>query len=164
MPGIELWSADRRFGVFVQEAIVAQLLKECQLAKSRETGGILIGVYSDRRDRAIVERVTGPTRDSKSGPTWFHRGVLGLQRLLDELWNRGQGYYLGEWHFHPQASPHASETDHTSLRGIAHSDRYNCPEPVLLIIGGDPRGDWRASALVFPRNGKAVSLLSPGKR
>lgn len=137
---------------------MSRLLRECERAKSRETGGILIGVYSDTRDRAIVERVTGPTRDSQSGPNWFYRGVMGLQRLLDQLWSRGDGYYLGEWHFHPQAAPDPSGIDHRSMRGISRSDLYNCPEPVLLIIGGDPRGVWRASALVFPRNGEVVAL------
>lgn len=68
------------------------------------------------------------------------------------------GFYVGEWHFHPNAAPTPSDTDHRSMRGIATSTRYNCPEPVLVIVGGNPRREWTASAQVFPRGGGPVRL------
>lgn len=33
----------------------------------------------------------------------FRRGSDGLKKFLDTVWNQGQ-YYLGEWHYHPNAS------------------------------------------------------------
>lgn len=33
------------------------------------------------------------------------------------------------------------------------------PEPVLLIIGRNPRASWSASAMVTTRSGERVSLL-----
>ncbi len=156
---LEHWSEDLRFGLCVGDASVKLMLEECVRARSRETGGILIGHYSDGHDCAIVDRITSPSIDSKFGSTWFYRGVNGLQRMLDHYWRQGEGFYLGEWHFHPSAAPTPSPKDHNSMRRIAGSYLYNCPEPVLFIIGGDPHGRWSTSATVFPR-GKTPAVLA----
>lgn len=151
MPGLEFWSEDRRFGLHVGEEHVRRVLKTCRSARELETGGILIGRYSETHDRAFVVRVSGAPRDSRAGRTWFERGVEGLQKLLDSHWHRREGFYIGEWHFHPGAAPVPSDVDHRTMRRIAAaSDFYNCPEPVLLVIGGDPSAQWSVSATVFP--------------
>ena len=33
-----------------------------------------------------------------------------------------------------------------------------CPEPVMLIVGGDPNGFWEAKAYVHPR-GKSLCAM-----
>jgi hypothetical protein len=86
------------------------------------------------------------------------RGVRGVQQVVDRYWRRGAAYYLGEWHFHPFAEPELSDLDRWSMRGIAASLLYNCPEPIVLLIGGDPAGDWNASAWAFRRGNSPVLL------
>ncbi|MFP5286181.1 MAG: Mov34/MPN/PAD-1 family protein, partial [Thermoanaerobaculia bacterium] len=127
------------------------MLAFCRSASHSETGGLLIGRYSEPRDLAKVSVVTGPTRDSAGGRTWFQRGVAGLQDLLLHHWSRRNEYYLGEWHSHPWASPTPSGTDGIQMMGIASSKAYRCPEPVLLIVGGDPWGRWTLHARVYRR-------------
>jgi len=56
------------------------------------------------------------------------------------------------------AAPTPSAVDHREMRDIAASAANNCPEPVLLIIGGHPPGPWSASAHVFRRAGEVVEL------
>lgn len=112
------------------------LLNIIQSAQGKETGGILIGKYSPDHSVAIVTKLTGPPKDSKSGRTWFHRGILGLPKLLHMHWNKKE-YYLGEWHYHPFSSPNPSYQDIEQMRTIAESKSYHCPEPIMLIIGGD---------------------------
>lgn len=158
MRDLEFWSRDGRFGLRVGSARTRAILVACRVAGTDETGGVLIGTYSAEHDCATVTRVCGPAPDSRFGPTWFHRGVHGVQQILDRYWRRGAGFYLGEWHFHPYAEPVPSGIDHGSMRGIARSSPYNCPEPVLLIIGGDPRGAWNAAAFVFLRGSRPVRL------
>ena len=160
MPERELTfrSKDRRFGLHVPAAEVARMLDVCRRAFPRETGGILIGVYNESLNCADVTTATGPGRDARAGRTWFERGVAGLQEILRSYWRERRGFYLGEWHFHPGAPPFPSPTDERSLREFASSPLYHCPEPVLLIIGGDPRYAWTPSANVYPRGANKVAL------
>jgi hypothetical protein len=65
---------------------------------------------------------------------------------------------LGEWHFHPYATPSASADDERQMLTIADDPRYHCPEPILLIMGGDPSGAWTMAAYVFTRSGGRLRL------
>lgn len=141
---------DRRFGLALSKDRLSEILAFCRQAGPRETGGLLVGRYSDRREMAVVSHVTGPSSDSVAGRTWFHRGVAGLQDLLFQRW-RQQEYYLGEWHSHPGAEPIPSGTDGNEMSSIAHSPGYQCPEPILLIVGGDPWIEWTLRARVYRR-------------
>lgn len=158
---LEFWSADGRNGMSVGAACVGEILRTCADAGRRETGGILVGSYrsvgGSALDCAVVSDASGPPEDSRAGTTWFERGVRGLQRLLDDRWRRGN-FYLGEWHFHPFAGTTPSRQDLESLAGIASNPQYRCPEPVVLIVGGDPSGAWRSSAFVFLGERGLVSL------
>ena len=134
------------------------MLNWCKEASGMETGGILLGLYSADLKRAEISRAIGPTSDSSSGQTWFVRGIKGLNRLLRRLWIVRKDYYLGEWHYHPNASPTPSNVDISQLEMIARSKKYSCPEPILVIVGGDPRGHWTMSVTVFPRDGEPTAL------
>jgi integrative and conjugative element protein (TIGR02256 family) len=123
-----------------------------------ETGGILIGRYTAAHDCALVTGVLGPPPDSRGGRTWFDRGVGGLQALLDRVWGQRRDFYLGEWHYHPFAAPGPSGKDYKQMNEIAATVSWKCPEPVLVIVGGDPRGAWRASAMVTTRAGEQIQL------
>jgi len=155
---LEFWSRDSRFGLRIEEKQVSEILRLCRMSGRDETGGILLGYYSKALDCAVVTHVTEAPSDSKSGRTWFVRGVQGLQRLVDRLWQRDRTYYLGEWHFHPYGAPRPSQTDLNQMWEIASASQYHCPEPVLLILGGDPSSDWSACAYVFPRQRQYLEM------
>ena len=147
-------SADGRFNLLIGECLRNELHTYCDAAHPLETGGILVGRYNCRRDTAIITTVTGPPADSTSRRTRFYRGVQGLQSALDACWDNGE-YYLGEWHYHPDAAPQPSLADLRQMRGIAGDSSAQCPEPILIIIGAN-----RAiSAQVFPRNQAFVPLI-----
>jgi len=151
-------SKDGAFGVRLGATARDQMLGLCVRAGRLETGGVLIGRYTADRRMAEIELATGPGTDSRAGRSWLIRGVEGLQRLLDQWWSGGRGYYLGEWHFHPHAAPTPSGRDTRQMRSIAASPEYHCPEPVLLIIGGDPAGDFALHVEVHTRTGDRVRL------
>ena len=156
---LDLWSTDRRFGLSLGRAQVRTLLRLTRSAGAKETGGVLVGHYNDTFNRAEVRTVSSPPRDSKAGWCHFERGSAGLEAWLLKLWRApARTYYLGEWHFHPYASAEASAHDRAQMHAIAQDTRYACPEPVLLILGGDPRGVWDARGNVFPREGAALGL------
>jgi integrative and conjugative element protein (TIGR02256 family) len=131
-------STDGRFGLQIDSAHLTSILGFCKLSVRVETGGILVGFYSQDHNNAIVTAVIGAPADSIFGRNWFYRGVRGLQCYLERLWIGKRHYYLGEWHFHPGGKPTPSRIDIGQMTEIARTPKYRCPEPVLLIIGMDP--------------------------
>ncbi|QKK07480.1 MAG: Mov34/MPN/PAD-1 family protein [Planctomycetota bacterium] len=147
----EYRSSDRRFGVRLSQAVVSSMLEQCLRSGKNETGGILVGRYSEDLSLAIVSRACPSPSDTRAGRRWLVRGVSGLATLLADLWGRGREHYLGEWHFHPFAPPTPSGADIQQMKSISRSKQYQCREPVLLIIGGDPKAAWSLHAEVFSR-------------
>lgn len=157
---MEFRNTDGRFGLEIGDRELLEMKKLCADAGSQETGGILVGRYVDARATAKVIRITSAPSDSRAGPTWFHRGTLGLQTLLDALWREGS-YYLGEWHFHPRGAPIPSDRDSDELRSIATKDAYRCPEPILLIATIAEAG-LQVGVYVYTREEGPIKLTSTG--
>jgi integrative and conjugative element protein (TIGR02256 family) len=154
-------SGDGRFGIDLPQDAVQEMLRICRAAGGIETGGILLGQYNKDHTRAIVHTVTGPPPDSQQFFARFLRGVSGLQKLLDQLWNKkDRRFYLGEWHHHPLPIPDPSPDDLTQMQEIACSVQYACPEPLLMILSGPPLAEWRLTAHVLTREGALISLRS----
>jgi integrative and conjugative element protein (TIGR02256 family) len=141
------------------EHIFDRIFRWCDQSEMIETGGILVGYYTDTLDSAIVIDASGPPPDSRRGRGWFVRGICGLQQWLHGLWQSG-GFYLGEWHFHPSTDPRPSPMDEEQLLKIAMSEKYHCPEPILLIVAINGEGGYQTQLCVFPR-GKACIELEP---
>lgn len=159
---IDCVSADGKYGLSLGEEVVDRLRRLCVASEDRETGGVLAGHYDSSHQLAVVTRASGPPAGSQRGRTSFVRTVGGLQRWLDQMWSRRSAYYLGEWHFHPGGTPTPSGTDRAQMWEIADDSKYACPEPILLIVGGDPRAGLTWSATVFLRGGSAVRLGDQG--
>ena len=134
-----------------------QIVAECINAGLNETGGILIGSYSADGSTAIVFEATARPADSLAGRTTFQRGTRGLRSLLQTRWKTGK-YYVGEWHFHPGGLPEPSSDDFESMKSIAANPNYQCPEPVMIILGGNPAGSYSLSASVFPCKDSPIRL------
>lgn len=153
----QFYSLDRTFGLTVPISGMEVILGHCIGSEDRETGGIIIGYYSRGHDMAVVTRVSGPPEDSIQKKTWFSRGVHGLQRLLNALWASGE-FYLGEWHYHPSSEPVPSGIDDHQMEVFSQNSLLSCPEPILLIIGGNPRAKWTSSAIVYRRNKERIEM------
>lgn len=149
-------SQDEKFFVDISNDCLDYILKNVKKTGTYETGGILTGNYSDDLKTAFIKLSTGPPVDSKTGPTWFNRGTQGLKKLINKLWSKNN-YYLGEWHFHPNALPIPSGQDKRQMKEIALSKQYNCPEPIMLIIGGN-HIEYKIAVFVFTRMSKVYEL------
>lgn len=160
---IRLHSADRRFGIHLPKHCLRSMLEWAARDYPKETGGVSLGKYTPSLELAVVTEVSGPPEDSKKARSGFWRGIVGLQTLIRRLW-KDQQYYLGEWHVHPDGPPSPSTTDHDQMRAIAEDSSYQCPEPILLILGyfGQPVPPrWSVGSYVFPRRGNPVTLSNP---
>jgi integrative and conjugative element protein (TIGR02256 family) len=127
---------DGTFAVELQATVFGALDRYCRDAGSVETGGILIGRYSDDFALAIVREATPPPMDSKRGRSWFVRGMSGLREMLGRRWrNNERTFYIGEWHFHPANHVEPSGDDFAQMIEISRAREYDCKEPLLLILG-----------------------------
>ncbi|MFH1739504.1 MAG: Mov34/MPN/PAD-1 family protein [bacterium] len=149
---LKVRTADARFGLSINESIMDKILKLCREAANAETGGILVGHYTQNHDWAIVTDISGPPKDSGRAHASFIRGVKGLQKWLNHIWGSNRQYYLGEWHYHPFANAEASSVDTKQLKEHSENGPLMCPEPVMLIVGGNPNGLWEAKAYVYPKS------------
>jgi integrative and conjugative element protein (TIGR02256 family) len=128
---------DHSVAIVLTRAIRESLMGYCVNAGQHETGGILVGHYTPLGDQAVITQVSGAPPDSKAGRSWFVRGFAGLQQLINVAWRR-RNYYLGEWHFHPFAAPDPSDRDRQQILEFSRDRNYRCPEPILVVVGGDP--------------------------
>jgi len=151
-------SDDNKFFVEINQLILENIKIECVKTGNKETGGILIGYYSELNTKATISMITGPPNDSIHSESTFERGINGLNNIIDNQWNSNR-YYLGEWHFHPNSSSKPSYTDDLQMKKFANDDLLQCPEPILLIIGGVPDLEWEVSVYVYTRDRK-ITLLS----
>lgn len=157
-PPLEYEAADGTSFVELKAKAWHQIDQKCRRARGRETGGILVGSYSADGRRAVVERASGPGKGSTATPTRFFRGTGGLQSWLTRLWKRNSGYYLGEWHLHPGGRPDPSRLDREQMQRIANDPAYNCPEPVLVVVGGYPPVECELVVEVYRREAATVRL------
>lgn len=136
------------------------ILQTCKKAANKETGGILIGYYTDDLTTAVVTESTPPPKDSKSDYTWFYRGIDGLKRLLIRRWKEPRRcYYLGEWHYHPAKKVKPSHDDINQMVRISSEENYNCREPIMLVVGHDYGETRQIKAFVFPRGKAMIELV-----
>lgn len=154
----ELWAENRQFGLKISNPLIEKVLETCRHSIPNETGGVIVGFYNDDLDCATVTAFTTPTEDSQAGKNWFYRGTKGLQSQLNRLWFKQKRYYLGEWHFHPYSLPDPSSQDIRQMYNIAADSAYSCPEAILLILGGNPSGNWTMQGYVFRQLEKVVYL------
>lgn len=148
------------YALRVTAASREQIDRECVRSGVIETGGILVGHYTSDEARAVVTEALPPPKDSACGRSWFHRGVVGLRRLLAKRWeSQVRTYYIGEWHYHPASSVEPSGDDLAQMYGINGDLRYRCKEPVMLIVGQALHVNERpVRAFVFPQGGQYIEF------
>lgn len=143
-------TADGSYSVVVEAAVLQEIDRFCTAAGKVETGGVLVGRYSEDRTTALVLEVTSPPADSRQGSAWFKRGIAGLRALLRRRWNaRERTYYLGEWHFHPARTVVPSGDDFEQMASIARTNDYRCREPLMMIFGAARAANGVRTARMF---------------
>lgn len=154
-------SPDRRYNIVLLPGVWKDLVNFCGNSIHRETGGILIGYYTDDLFTAVVTEITHPHKNSRSSYAWFYRGIAGLKQLLIQRWKEPESrYYLGEWHYHPTKDVVPSLDDMNQMVKISREENYNCRKPVMLIVGHGHETDRQMRAFVFPRGESMLELHS----
>lgn len=146
-------SGDNSYSVVICETTYNKMIFECERCRGLETGGILIGNYSDDNGVAYIRDSFSPI-DSRHYKSRFFRGTIGINNILDKKWDVGE-YYLGEWHYHPNSSSKSSNLDDNQMMAFSKNKRLNCPNPILVVIGGNS-SNWGLNVYVYKNNEKIV--------
>lgn len=152
-----------RYTVIISASCVESMLTTARNAYPKEIGTSLIGFYSDDGFDAFICELAPLPPDSKGLRGLFIRGVKGMSAFFKRLRNQydGKRYYVGEWHSHPNGLPYPSESlDSCTMSAISLDKRTNCPECILLIVGGDVFNSPQLGVYVYSRTKGRIDLYA----
>ena len=116
--------------VLMAESAEALMREAALRAHPRETGGILVGVWADRRPW-VTRACEVPSADSGLAHYVLPAGVT--RTLVEQLQRSDPRLgYLGDWHTHPMDMP-ASQVDRQTIRRLAVTTGRAGGEIVLLV-------------------------------
>lgn len=127
--------------VHLMAPVVGQMVSEAVARFPDETGGVMLGWTV--HDATHVRHVVGPGPNARHGPTGFHPDSTWQEQVIADLYqDSGRRLsYLGDWHTHPRGVARPSRLDRATLRTIARHPPARCPQPLMLILGGEP-DEW----------------------
>ena len=117
--------------VIIDDSILEKMIELSMQSCPNETGGFLIGNYSNDLKIAYITNMLIPSAISSCNS--YKRETLS-KSIWDKLYNEGK-IYLGEWHSHPNGCANYSQTDKNTLISIANNDNVNILNPIIIIIG-----------------------------
>jgi integrative and conjugative element protein (TIGR02256 family) len=122
--------------IIIQEEMLENIKQIALRHYPKEYGGIFVGNYSEDRATALVTDTILPKQYKNSG-FQFKRSSDYLNKKLKTLYEESKGeiFYIGEWHSHPNGAPKPSSTDLKAMAEIAISDKVTVDTPLLLIAG-----------------------------
>ncbi len=146
---VTTWQApDSPITVQVPLPCLESMYERCRKEHPCETGGILAGTNCTD-GRALVVNARDPPRDSIQEPTRFLRGTDKVEDWLKDARESIGIDYFGEWHYHPSAAPTLSREDRKAMNEIATDEGYDCPHPLLFIVGQDKDDQFTINAYLF---------------
>lgn len=125
---------------WISSAVLEFLRREADSAAPLETGGVLLGYWSEAPTSPVVTHVLGP------GPQAIHehdRFVPDYEfhdREVARLYRKSNGglAYIGDWHSHPGNPGYLSKSDYATLCRIAASPTARAPRPLMVILAFGP--------------------------
>ena len=92
---LEFCTQKKNLGMTIYEKQIATIVAECCKSFINETGGILMGYYTNNQSCAEITDISKRPIDSACAKNWFYRGIVGLQALLNHYWHQEtKKYYL----------------------------------------------------------------------
>lgn len=108
------------------------IIKVCDAAVGKETGGILIGKIIE--ERFIVPISIGPGSKAKKSKTSYSPDLQWQQTYLDKLYQKFSVNYIGSYHLHPGNYCHPSHQDLKTVKRIISDPEWNVAEAVFPIL------------------------------
>ncbi len=125
-----------------------------------EIGGILIG-EKNIENNLIVSDVSVSNEAKIHRYSSFTRETKIAQKLLEKHHRNNTGYYIGEWHSHPNFALYPSVKDVETMEGIISDPNYNVSFAILCIVKLNKDSNLEMRGFLFHRSlEKFVTLNS----
>lgn len=137
--------------VWIDERLLESMEAEAALHGPDETGGMLIGYWSDSGDAVITDTIEGGPGAVRR-PSRFLPDGQWQQERLDEIYIRsGRVHtFLGDWHSHPLGGLRPSLRDRDTAKKVAKSKEARASQPLTLICA-KREGHWRWAVFGYRR-------------
>jgi integrative and conjugative element protein (TIGR02256 family) len=137
--------------VWVPEQLLALWEEEAAEHAPDETGGMLVGYWSESGGAVITETIDGGP-DAIRRPSRFEPNGAWQQQRLDEIYLQSGRLqtYLGDWHSHPHGAPRPSFRDRETAKKVATAKEARAPRP-LTVICSKHNGRWEWAAFCYRR-------------
>ena len=115
-------------------------------ARSKESGGVLLGRHLLDGSDVIVDEITEPAGSDRRSLTSFFRSIIHHHRAFAR-WRASGGTcaYLGSWHTHPEPTPHPSSVDLQDWQHALARDRYDGNTLFFAIVGTLETRVWQGA-------------------
>ncbi len=151
----------RRINIWIPKFLLEHIMVEADGFFPKETGGSLIGYYTQEQTVIVVTDIIDAGPKAKHAGNSFTPDYSYQEKRIAELYEcSGRLYsYLGDWHSHPDGNSSLSYKDETVLKNISIHVPARAPCPIMLILGG-VRGKWNMKVWQM-KNSKiyAVSIV-----
>lgn len=129
---------------WISSGVWETLISEADRRYPLETGGALVGYWSDAETVVVTESLgPGPASDHDRYSYRHDHDWEASQIALHYERSGRSEVYIGDWHTHPDASSgDLSGTDRRSIRRVIKSREARLPRPLMTVLFGRP-GNWR---------------------
>lgn len=112
-----------------------------------ETGGILMGYWSNPFNEVIITHMTGPGPLAEHAPMYYKPDNKWQHEEAIKLYKQWDIDYLGDWHSHPYPSDRLSWSDMRTLRIISRHKQGRVLYPLMFIL--HDRNEWQVTVWKF---------------
>lgn len=104
-----------------------------------ETGGVLLGYWSQDRQSLLISDASGPGPGATHGVSDFTPDPAFQRNFVARAYedSRRITTYLGDWHSHPGGADQLSQTDLHTLGRIARDRHARARHPIMAILSGN---------------------------
>jgi len=130
---MKLINTYKNVSLMIEDSLLEKLTKVALQNYPNESGGFLVGYYSQDFMTLHITDFVLP-QQQKSSSFLFERSIIGIKEVFNKLFVTKKYYYIGEWHTHPNGSSMYSQIDLKAMIEIATCETVNITNPILLIF------------------------------
>lgn len=126
----------------IQPSVLDTFTNHRQLrSDDREAGGQLFARIEG--PNILLELATGPRKSDRRSRYSYEPDRRAEQEEIDRL-HRENLLFVGDWHTHPEPTPHPSPQDFASIRDSVAKSRHHLNGFLLIIVGTEamPTALW----------------------
>lgn len=135
--------------LWLRNCFYSEIVNEAEKRKPLETGGAFMGYIAENKD-VVVTDIIGAGENAEYNKHSFIPDQDYQLKEIERIYLKSSGMksYLGDWHTHPNHTTDLSLKDKKTLTRVAITPESHNPNPIMVILGGQPR-EWTMNAVQF---------------